>query len=101
MSREGDRMKKSLVLGVLLVTCMATPAMAQLRADVVASGFTLPLAFVQDPSNPAIQYVAEQGGAIRVVQNGTVLATPFLNLASSIASGGERGLLGLAFPPNY
>jgi glucose/arabinose dehydrogenase len=79
----------------------AAPASAQLRANVYVSGLSNPVAFVQDPSNPAIQYVMEQGGLIKVVQNGTLLSTPFLNLASVIAFGGEQGMLGLAFPPNY
>ncbi|WP_339887303.1 PQQ-dependent sugar dehydrogenase [uncultured Flavobacterium sp.] len=47
-------------------------------------------------------FVVQQGGLIRVLNsNGTVNATPFLNLSSIIASGGERGLLGLVFHPNY
>jgi glucose/arabinose dehydrogenase len=56
------------------------------------------VAFVQDPTDPNVQFVVEQGGTIKVVQNGTVLATPFLSVA--VSSSGEQGLLGLAFPPN-
>ena len=84
-----------------LTAVLAVPAAAQLRSSVYVSGLTNPVAFVQDPSNAAIQYVAELGGVIRVVQNGTLLATPFANLSTQISTGGERGLLGLAFPPNY
>jgi glucose/arabinose dehydrogenase len=78
-------------------------ASAQMLAQVYASGFSAPIAFVQDPSDPTVQYVAEQGGVIRVIKNGAVQSTPFLNLATAVglASGGEQGLLGLAFPPNY
>ena len=39
-----------------------------LRTSVYASGFTTPVAFVQDPTDPAVQYVVEQGGRIRVVR---------------------------------
>lgn len=47
-------------------------------------------------------FVVERGGRIRIVQNGTVLSTPFLNVSSLITSGGsEQGLLGLAFHPSY
>jgi glucose/arabinose dehydrogenase len=84
-----------------LTMLVAAPAAAQLRSSVYVSGLTNPVAFVQDPSNAAIQYVAELGGVIRVVQNGTLLSTPFVNLSTQIATGGERGLLGLAFPPDY
>jgi glucose/arabinose dehydrogenase len=66
-----------------------------------ASGFTLPIAFVQDPLNRAIQYVVEQGGRIRIVQDGNVLPVDFLDLRGAISTGGERGLLGMAFAPNY
>jgi hypothetical protein len=46
--------------------------------------------------------VVQQGGLIRIVNaNGTVNTTPFINLSTVIVSGGERGLLGLAFHPNY
>lgn len=46
-------------------------------------------------------FVVEQSGKIRIVQNGQLLATPFLDIADRVTSGGERGLLGLAFPPGY
>ncbi len=47
-------------------------------------------------------FVVEQGGTIRIVESdGTVLGTPFLNISGIIESGGEKGLLGLAFHPDY
>ncbi len=47
-------------------------------------------------------FVAQQSGEIRIVQsNGTVLPTPFLNLSGIISTASERGLLGLAFHPDY
>src|SRR6185503_17763613 len=64
-------------------------------------GLTLPVDFVQDPADDARQFVVEQQGRIRVVYNGTLLPTPFLNLSASISCCGERGLLGLAFAPDY
>lgn len=87
-------------LVVTLTAVLVVDASAQLRARVYASGFSQPVAFVQDPTDPAVQFVVQQGGRIRVVRNGTVLAADFLDLTSSVLSGGERGLLGLAFPPN-
>ncbi len=87
----------------VLLHALSPAASAQIRADVYVSGLSSPLAFVQDPSNAAIQYVVEQGGRIRVVSNGVLQSTAFpepFRLTKS-ASGGERGLLGLAFPPDY
>lgn len=46
-------------------------------------------------------FVVEQGGKIRVVRDGRVLRTPFIDISSRIVSGGEQGLLGLAFAPDY
>ena len=84
-------------LGLLLL--VASPSSAQLRGQVYVSGLSHPVAFVQDPGNASVQFVVEQGGTIRVVQGGTLLSTPFLDLSGSVATGGERGLLCLVFPP--
>ena len=89
---------------VCLVLCgLSGPiaAEAQLRTVTYATGFTSPIAFEQDPSDPAMQYVAEQRGVIRLIRNGVVQATPFLDISSLVLCCGERGLLGLAFPSNY
>ena len=44
-------------------------------------------------------FVCLQTGQVRVIKNGSLLATPFLSL--SVDSSGERGLLGIAFDPNF
>ena len=94
----------SVVVALLLaVGAAGEPVRAQtsLRSRVYASGLSSPVAFVQDPTNNAVQFVVEQGGRIRVIQAGTVLGTDFLDLRGAISSGGERGLLGLALAPDY
>jgi glucose/arabinose dehydrogenase len=91
--------------GTILAAALAFVTQAaqaqQLRSVVYATGLSQPVAFVQDPSNAAIQYVVEQAGRIRVISNGVVQSAPFLNLTGVVLSGGERGLLGLAFAPDY
>jgi hypothetical protein len=92
-----------MTIGGLALCAWATVSQAQpipLRTTVYASGFSLPVAFVQDPSDSRIQYVVEQAGRIRVVQNGVVLATDLLNLTGAVTFGGEQGLLGMAFAPD-
>jgi glucose/arabinose dehydrogenase len=84
----------------LLAWCVA-PAAAQVRAVTYASGFSAPIAFEQDPSDPDVQYVAEQRGVIRAIRNGVVQTAPFLDISSLVQCCGEQGLLGLAFPPNF
>src|SRR5688572_13881388 len=73
---------------------------AQLRTRVHATGFTTPVAFVQDPLDRAVQFVVEQGGRIRALRNGALLPADFLDLRSAVRSGGEQGLLGMAFAPD-
>ena len=47
-------------------------------------------------------FVVQKGGLIKILNSdGTINLAPFLNVSSLISSGGERGLLGLAFHPNY
>jgi len=75
-------------------------AQTSLRLRTYATGFTNPLAIVQDPVDSSVQFVVEQGGRIRTVRDGVVLDADFLDLRGSIVSGGEQGLLGLAFSPD-
>jgi len=82
-------------LAVLVGALVVIVAQGSLRSRVYASGFNSPVAFVQDPLDRSIQFVVEQAGRIRVVQNGTVLPTDFLDLRNVVLAGGERGLLGL------
>ena len=74
---------------------------AQLLSQTFVSGLDDPVAFVQDPTDRAVQFIVQQGGRIRVAREGALQSTDFLNLTSSVTSGGERGLLGLAFAPDY
>lgn len=63
----------------------------------VATGIASPTAIAVAPDGRI--FVAQQGGALRVVKNGALLAQPFLTV--SVSSAGERGLLGVAFDPNF
>lgn len=102
MLRYDTAMRVAVGLLVSAICLMAVrDADAQLRSQVYASGFQSPLAFVQDPTDRSIQFVVQQGGRIRVVRNGSILPADFLNLTASVTSGGERGLLGLVFAPDY
>ena len=68
----------------------------------VAGPFIMPVDVVTAADGSGRLFVVQQGGAIRIVDaNGVVAATPFLDISSRVAFGGERGLLGLAFHPRY
>src|SRR6267142_6111857 len=62
-----------------------------------ASGFTNPTAMAFAPDGRL--FVCQQNGQLRVYKNGALLATPFVTL--TVDSNGERGLLGVAFDPNF
>lgn len=85
---------------VLLLLGLPAVAAAQMRAEVVAQGLSNPVAFVVDPSDAETFLIVEQRGTIRAVREGVVSPAFFLDLRSDISAGGERGLLGLAFPPD-
>ena len=76
-------------------------AAARVSLETVAAGFTSPLVVTSVPDGSGRLFVAEQGGRIRIVRDGLVLAEPFLDISDRVTAGGERGLLGLAFPPGY
>jgi glucose/arabinose dehydrogenase len=91
---------RSTLVALTIVCALAAEAHAQLRVRVQASGFTFPVAYVQDPTDRATHFVVEQGGRIRVVRGASVLPQDFLDVSAAIVSGGEQGLLGLVFPPD-
>jgi glucose/arabinose dehydrogenase len=64
-------------------------------------GFTSPVGITNANDGSGRIFVVEQGGKIRIVKNGAAQSTPFLDISARISSGGERGLLGLAFAPDY
>lgn len=86
--------------------CAAPPsaetwtAVNGLRATVVAQGLEAPL-FLTAPAGDPRLFVVEQPGRIRIVKSGRLLPVPFLDVSGRISAGGERGLLGLAFHPDY
>jgi glucose/arabinose dehydrogenase len=67
----------------------------------VAAGLNFPLYLTAPPGDTARLFIAEKGGAIRIVKHGTLEPTPFLDLTGKVSTGAEQGLLGLAFDPGY
>ncbi|HEX8993154.1 MAG TPA: PQQ-dependent sugar dehydrogenase [Anaerolineales bacterium] len=68
----------------------------------VASGLSEPTDIQCPDDGSGRMFVLEQAGRIRIIQNGQVLSTPFLDISSKVASmGSEQGLLGLAFHPKF
>lgn len=67
----------------------------------IASGLSRPV-YLTAPTGDARLFVVEKVGRIRVIKNGSLLSTPFLDITSKVGSGGnEQGLLSVAFHPSY
>jgi glucose/arabinose dehydrogenase len=67
----------------------------------VARNLAKPVFITHSGDGSGRLYIVEQDGRIKILLNGTVLGTPFLNISAKVSKGGERGLLGLAFHPDY
>jgi glucose/arabinose dehydrogenase len=65
------------------------------------SGLTAPVGMGIPNDNSGRLFVLEQAGRIRIIQSGALVAAPFLDITSKVESGGEKGLLGLAFHPSF
>jgi glucose/arabinose dehydrogenase len=91
---------RRILIATILVWSVCVDVDAQLRTRAQASGLSVPVAYVQDPTDRDIQFVVQQDGHIRAIRNGTVLPNDFLDLSAAIVSGGEQGLLGMALAPD-
>lgn len=69
--------------------------------EVVQDGLSAPIFLTAPRGDAARLFVVERGGVIRIIEGGSVLPTPFLDVSASITAGGEQGLLGMAFHPDY
>jgi glucose/arabinose dehydrogenase len=78
----------------------APSSSAGVRLEQIGS-FDSPLYVTAPPGDRRRIFVVEQAGAIKVVRDGKVLRTPFLDITPQVQSGGEQGLLSLAFAPDY
>lgn len=91
-----------------IATASGTPAPAPVVAEPAAAvrlqsvgSFEQPLHVDAPPGDRSRVFVVEQGGTIRIIKGGQKLDRPFLDVSSKLTAGGEQGLLGLAFAPDY
>ena len=85
-----------------LVLCTAAIADPPLQASLFVSGVNAPTYLCAPPGDTSRVFITEQNTArVRLVLNGTLQATPFLDIGAIANSGFESGLLGLAFHPDY
>ena len=85
------------LLVLLVVSATYAATLPEGFTETAISGLSNPTAMQIAPDGRI--FVCQQGGALRVIKNGILLSTPFITL--SVDPRGERGLLGIAFDPNF
>ena len=81
----------------------SSPQSDSLRLQPISTSLSSPIFMTAPPNDSTRLFVVQQGGLIRIfdVVGGSLLTIPFLNVSSLLSTGGERGLLGMAFDPQY
>ncbi len=104
-------MQKQLLTLLIILSLLGIPAPASaqtgtaatpvLNFNLIASGLTSPVAITHAGDGSGRLFITQQSGQV-LIHNGTqLLSTPFLDISSKVSFGGERGLLSVAFHPNY
>jgi cysteine-rich repeat protein len=98
-----DGCSASCALETKAALCAGVPSVpgTSIRAVRVISGLDMPTYLTAPPLDPHRIFVLEQRGRVRLVKDGTLVPTPFLDISARVGCCEERGLLGLAFHPRY
>ncbi|MGF1938233.1 MAG: PA14 domain-containing protein [Nostoc sp. ChiQUE02] len=104
-SNEEFTLKFSNAVGVQLTTQQTTISIldndsGNFALDTVASGLNQPTAFDWTPDGKSL-FVAQKNGVVRVLKNGTLLSTPFIDISGKVNNTRDRGLLGIAVHPDF
>src|SRR5450756_655634 len=87
------------MLPMLLAATLATTPWPRIALNPVATGFSSPTQVTSAHDGSGRFFVVEQRGVVKIVKDGTVVPTPFLDVSSRVSCCGERGLLSIVFPP--
>jgi glucose/arabinose dehydrogenase len=106
MTRSVVRIASLLAVVAVAVACgpsgsRAVPSAQTIRLQPLFSGLDAPTHLAAPRTEPNRLYVVEQPGRIRLFVNGRRRATPFLDIRNRVTSGGEQGLLSVAFHPGW
>lgn len=102
MNAHNPMKRPSALLTVLAATVMVIAGSIQgLSLDAIETGLSNPIYVTHAPQDPTRLFILERDGYIRVRHNDTLLSQPFLDISALTTTGSERGLLGVAFHPEY
>ena len=91
---------QSIFVAVAMCLCASVQLSAQTSLQQVANGFSSPVGLTHAPGETNRVFTIEQGGRIRTLDTTTGAVSTFMTI-TGLQTGGERGLLGLAFDPDY
>jgi glucose/arabinose dehydrogenase len=77
------------------------PGQVHVHWHTVVSNLSSPVSVTNAGDGSGRLFVAEQAGVVKIVRSGKTLATPYLDIRNKVTSGGEQGLLSIAFHPNF
>jgi glucose/arabinose dehydrogenase len=110
-SGERDRHSSRSVSGIApaspasaarLTAAAFDPAAVDLHLTLLKSGLSNPVLLTNAGDGSGRRFVVEQTGKVRIITaGGTLLSAPFIDLTGLLSTGGEQGLLGLAFHPHF
>jgi hypothetical protein len=94
---------RRLALLLTLAAGLAAPATAQAapRFEPVDGTYDAPIYLTAPPRDTTRVFVVQRGGLVMVVRDGVAQSQPFIDLSGVVTTDGERGLLSMAFPPDY
>jgi glucose/arabinose dehydrogenase len=98
---SGDGASEPTPTAALPTTTTAEQGPLRLKLTRIATGLEAPVDVTSRPGEPTRLYVVEQTGRILTIDGGRVSQRPFLDITRDVVSGGEQGLLSVAFHPDY
>ena len=90
-----------LIFLFMLISSPAAQEGDKIRLEPVISSLANPVAITHAGDGSGRLFITEQGGRILIYDGSGVLPAPFLDVSALLSTGGERGLLSVAFHPNY
>jgi glucose/arabinose dehydrogenase len=101
VTRKDSASACGVVAALLALLCFGAPAVADDASAVFIGSFDNPVYIATAPGQRRLLFVVEQPGRIQVLRDEQRLPQPFLDIANLVNFGGERGLLSMAFAPDY